>query len=78
MRPAALADDFTGTAAVIAHALEASQQAGYVFEHACCLYATAPLLQVRFLRQGLELLEAMLKSPLRFRSASSASRSSAP
>ena len=54
MRPAALADDFTGTAAVIAHALQALEQD---FAFACCLYATAPLLQIRFLQQGLNLLE---------------------
>lgn len=53
MRPAALADNFTGTAAVIVHALKQLP----VFDYACCLYATAPLLQARFLRQGFELLE---------------------
>ncbi|PNB49996.1 pseudaminic acid cytidylyltransferase [Pseudomonas sp. GW456-12-10-14-LB2] len=52
MRPAELADDFTGTAAVIAHALQQLP----AFDYACCVYATAPLLQARFLRQGLELL----------------------
>lgn len=53
VRPVELADDFTGTAAVIAHALQQLP----AFEYACCVYATAPLLQTRFLRQGLELLE---------------------
>lgn len=53
LRPAELADDFTGTAAVVVHAL---QQLPH-FDYACCVYATAPLLQARFLRQGLELLE---------------------
>lgn len=53
MRPAALADDFTGTAAVIVHALEQLPS----IDFACCIYATAPLLQVRYLREGLELLE---------------------
>lgn len=55
MRPAALADDFTGTAAVIAHALQALPEQD--FDFACCIYATAPLLQIRFLQQGLALLE---------------------
>lgn len=55
MRPAALADDFTGTAAVIVHALQA--MADQDIDFACCLYATAPLLQTRFLHQGLTLLE---------------------
>ena len=57
MRPAALADDFTGTAAVIAHALQALCEQGQQFDYACCIYATAPLLQARFLKQGLQLLE---------------------
>ena len=52
LRPAQLADDFTGTAAVIVHALEQLP----AFDYACCVYATAPLLQVRYLRQGYELL----------------------
>ncbi|MDI2594532.1 pseudaminic acid cytidylyltransferase [Pseudomonas sp. N3-W] len=55
MRPSALADDFTGTAAVIVHALQTMPRQD--FDLACCIYATAPLLQTRFLRQGLELLE---------------------
>ncbi|WP_130901809.1 pseudaminic acid cytidylyltransferase [Pseudomonas sp. Sample_23] len=53
MRPADLADDFTGTAAVIVHALQRLP----VFDYACCVYATAPLLQARYLRQGLDLLK---------------------
>lgn len=57
MRPTALADDFTGTAAVIAHALEELQRQGCDFDFACCIYATAPLLQARFLQEGLSLLQ---------------------
>ena len=53
MRPADLADDFTGTAAVIVHALQQLP----AFDYACCIYATAPLLQARYLRDGLELLK---------------------
>ncbi|MGE8064018.1 pseudaminic acid cytidylyltransferase [Pseudomonas sp. NPDC089569] len=56
MRPAALADDFTGTAAVIVHALQALREQGHEFDRACCIYATAPLLQPRFLATGLNLL----------------------
>ena len=52
MRPVELADDFTGTAAVIVHALSQLP----VFDYVCCIYATAPLLQARYLRQGHELL----------------------
>lgn len=55
MRPADLADAYTGTAAVIQHAIRALDQR---YDFTCCLYATAPLLQVRFLRQGLQALQA--------------------
>jgi len=58
MRPSALADDFTGTAAVISHALRTLQDRGSHAEYVCCIYATAPLLQRRFLGAGLEALEA--------------------
>lgn len=53
LRPAELADDFTGTAAVIVHALQQLP----AFDYACCVYATAPLLQARFLREGFDLLQ---------------------
>lgn len=53
LRPAELADDFTGTAAVIVHALQQLP----AFDYACCVYATAPLLQASYLREGFELLK---------------------
>ena len=56
IQPPALADDFTGTAAVIVHALQALREQGREYEYACCFYATAPLLQARYLCQGLEML----------------------
>jgi N-acylneuraminate cytidylyltransferase len=53
MRPVELADNYAGTAAVIVHALNQLP----AFDFACCIYATAPLLQAPFLRQGFELLK---------------------
>lgn len=56
IRPAALADHFTGTTAVLAHAV------GWVNAHiatvaqACCIYATAPFITPDDLRRGLETL----------------------
>ncbi len=55
MRPAELADAFTGTAPVIQHAIRSLDRP---YDFACCIYATAPLLQGRYLRQGLEALRA--------------------
>lgn len=56
VRPAALADDHTGTGAVIRHALMWLRDAGYDAQFACCIYATAPFLRPESLREGLRLL----------------------
>jgi len=52
MRPAKIADDYTGTNAVVRHALQWLQQRNQPAEYACCIYATAPFLQEGSLRQG--------------------------
>ncbi|MDR6854109.1 pseudaminic acid cytidylyltransferase [Variovorax guangxiensis] len=56
MRPAALADDHTGTMAVVAHAVQAMETQGPAFDHICCIYPTAPLLQPTTLREAYERL----------------------
>lgn len=66
MRPADLADAFTGTAAVIQHALCTLDALDQRFDYACCLYATAPLLQACYLRQGLEVLQAAAEKSYAF------------
>jgi N-acylneuraminate cytidylyltransferase len=58
LRPARLSDDFTGTHQVVAHALEWLLGHGGRVEQACCIYATAPLIQVEDVQRGLEILEA--------------------
>lgn len=42
IRPAELADDHTGTNAVVRHAIDWFEAAGQRFDEVCCLYATAP------------------------------------
>ncbi|WP_341501705.1 pseudaminic acid cytidylyltransferase [Gallaecimonas sp. GXIMD4217] len=56
VRPAALADDVTGTNAVAAHAIDWFQQQGQQVTAACCLYATAPFLTPDIIRAGDRLL----------------------
>ncbi|MBF0418098.1 MAG: NTP transferase domain-containing protein, partial [Magnetococcales bacterium] len=56
MRPAALADDHCGTIAVMKHAVEWFCDQGTPPEFACCIYATAPFVQVFDIRSGLEAL----------------------
>ena len=56
LRPAELADDFTGTNAVVKHAIEWYQQQGKTIAFACCIYATAPFVRQADLRAGFERL----------------------
>jgi len=56
MRPREIADDFTGTNAVVKHAIGwFNAQSGDVAQ-ACCIYATAPLLQASFIAEGYDAL----------------------
>lgn len=55
-RPSELSDDHTGTAPVIAHAIEWMSSNVGPISLACCLYATAPFVQGDDLRRGLKTL----------------------
>jgi len=57
LRPAALSDDFTGTGAVVNHTLEYMKSLGEEYDFCCTIYATAPLLQKKFLIEGFEKLK---------------------
>lgn len=52
VRPKEIADDHTGTNAVVKHAIAWFAERGDDVSHACCIYATAPLIQSRFLREA--------------------------
>ncbi|MBR1277654.1 pseudaminic acid cytidylyltransferase [Bradyrhizobium sp. AUGA SZCCT0283] len=56
IRPKEIADDFTGTNAVVKHAVAWFNAQSNNVTHACCLYATAPLVQARFITEGYEAL----------------------
>ena len=56
IRPKEIADDFTGTNAVVKHAVAWFNAQSNDVMHACCLYATAPLVQARFIAEGYEAL----------------------
>jgi pseudaminic acid cytidylyltransferase len=62
MRPKELSDDHTMTKPVIKHAIDWLQNNWASPKYVCCLYATAPFVQTRFLREGLAKLEASDKS----------------
>lgn len=56
MRPPELADDSTGTLAVMKHAVEWCAAHGTAPDPVCCIYATAPFLRPADLQAGLDLL----------------------
>ena len=56
VRPKEISDDFTGTNAVVKHAVTWFIERGNDVSHACCIYATAPLIQDRFIREGYQRL----------------------
>jgi len=55
-RPSELANDHAGTVPVIRHAVEWLSAHGHPVCRACCIYATAPFLQPRFLQEGYKAL----------------------
>ncbi len=57
MRPKELADDYTGTWDVIEHVLKTLKEAGESYEYVCTVYATAPFLQTKYLKEGYEKLK---------------------
>lgn len=57
-RPESLANDFVGTTPVVKHALETYQENQQTkVDFVCCIYATAPFLHAKFLRDGLTQLK---------------------
>ena len=55
-RPAALADDHSGTTEVIVHAIDWALEAGWPVEAACCIYATAAFVSAELLAEARRLL----------------------
>lgn len=58
MRPANLADDFTPTQDVIAHAFDLMKEQGHEIESLCCIYPTAPMISASELKKAYEELQA--------------------
>ena len=49
-RPAQLSNDYAGTTEVIAHAIKWMENQGWTLNGVCCIYPTAPLLDVELLK----------------------------
>ncbi len=54
MRPKELADDYTGTGEVVKYVVNSLENK---YEYVCTIYATAPFLQVKYLKEGYEKLK---------------------
>ena len=52
-RPLHLADDFTSTQPVIAHAIKALKNIGYKFKNICCIYPATPFINIEDLKKSL-------------------------
>jgi len=57
LRPSELSDDFKSVGVALTHALDWYEKRGEVFEYSCMIYATAPLLQSSYLKEGFEKLQ---------------------
>ncbi len=62
LRPSSLSDDFTGTIPVINHGINWLNNNGKHVQYVCCIYATAPFVQAKFLQEGYEKLIKNRKS----------------
>lgn len=60
VRPVELADDYTPTVPVIAHAIVACQALGWDIDHVCCIYPGVPFIHIDEIKQALELLQNSL------------------
>jgi pseudaminic acid cytidylyltransferase len=56
VRPDELANDYTATVPVIAHAIEVCQKIGWVFDNVCCIYPNVPFIQISDLKGALEFM----------------------
>ncbi len=62
MRPKSLSDDYTGSNEVLKHAIHWLGENGCPPEYVCCIYATAPFIQVSYLKEGFDKLITSEKS----------------
>jgi pseudaminic acid cytidylyltransferase len=52
IRPAELSDDFTDTSTVILHTLNWLEEKDALPDYFCCIYATAPFIQAKCIKEG--------------------------
>lgn len=57
VRPEELANDYTATVPVVAHAIQACEELGWHFSNVCCIYPGVPFIDVDDLQGSLKRLE---------------------
>ena len=55
-RPQAISDDFSTLNEVLKHAIDLIENDGFFYEYVCCIYATAPFIEIDDVRRGFELI----------------------
>jgi pseudaminic acid cytidylyltransferase len=60
VRPAELANDFTATVPVVAQAIKACEELGWVFDNVCCIYPGVPFIEIEDLQGAFKHLEVGL------------------
>jgi pseudaminic acid cytidylyltransferase len=58
VRPTELANDFTATVPVVAHAIQACEALGWSFDNVCCIYPSVPFVEIEDLQGAFKHLEA--------------------
>ena len=62
VRPKELSDDFTGTNDVVKHAINQLAGQSIKIDYICCIYATAPFVEQKYLKKGFKKLQDSNKS----------------
>ena len=57
IRPDNLSDDYSGTHEVIGHAVKSLEDDGCKLDYVCCIYPTAPLIQIEDIKKGFQLVK---------------------
>tara|TARA_X000001036_G_C20613972_1_gene780151 strand:+ start:127 stop:816 length:690 start_codon:yes stop_codon:yes gene_type:complete len=55
-RPKAISDDFSTLNEVLKHAIDFIENDGFLYEYVCCIYATAPFIEIDDVTRGFELI----------------------
>lgn len=56
IRPKAISDDFSTLNEVLKHAIDFIENDGFLYEYVCCIYATAPFIEIDDVTRGFELI----------------------